>query len=184
MAGSRTALTLDEIARRLDRAGIPWVVFAGAAAGVYGADRPLTDVDILVSAAAGTRTAALFPEARVKRRGDGPVACIQLPGVDIVAGLDVMDVDDQMAARLTRHQIAGVEVPVIPAEDNILIKAMLGRGPEVGKHDWEDVEAMVSHLPALDWEYLCWRADQCQPRRRVEQAMQRLERLRRQEGEV
>jgi len=35
-------------------------------------------------------------------------------------------------------------------ENNILLKAMWGRGPEVGKHDWEDVQAMMAHLPALD----------------------------------
>ena len=40
-------LTLEEVARRLDRAGIKWAVFAGVAAAAYGATRPLTDVDIL-----------------------------------------------------------------------------------------------------------------------------------------
>jgi hypothetical protein len=34
-------------------------------------------------------------------------------------------------------------VPVIPPEDNILLKALWGRGPEVGKHDWEDVREMM-----------------------------------------
>jgi len=44
---------LEEIAQRLDHAGITWAVFAGAAAAAYGATRPLTDVDILVPAAEG-----------------------------------------------------------------------------------------------------------------------------------
>jgi len=139
MSQPRTTLSLDNIARRLDGAGIAWAVFAGAAAAAYGAARPLTDVDILVPSVEGDRVADLFPEARVKRREDGSVEQIGLPGFDIVAGLTAMNLDAHMAARLTRHQIVGVIVPVIPPEDNILIKAILGRGPEVGKHDWEDI---------------------------------------------
>jgi len=157
----RTNLTLAEIARRLDYAGITWAVFAGAAAAAYGATRPLTDVDILVPAAEGDRLAALFPEAQVDRREDGSARGIQLPGFDILAGLTAMDLDTHMAARLQYHEVAGVTVPVIPPEDNILLKAIMGRGPEVGKHDWDDVQAMLAHFPSIDWEYLRWRADAC-----------------------
>jgi hypothetical protein len=178
----RTNLTLAEIARRLDQAGITWAVFAGAAAAAYGATRPLTDVDILVPAAEGERLAALFPEAQVDRREDGSARGIQLPGFDILAGLTIIDLDTHMAARLQRHEIAGVTVPVIPPEDNILLKAIMGRGPEVGKHDWEDVQAMLAYLPSIDWEYLRWRADACGPRQRVQQALERLETMGRQMG--
>ncbi len=184
MNESQTILQLKEIARRLDDAGITWVVFAGAAASIYGATHSPTDVDILVPAAEGDRVAALFPEAQVKRGDDGSVQGIQLPGFDILAGLTALELDAQMAARLTRHEIAGVTVPVIPPEDNILLKAVWGRGPEVGKHDWEDVQEMIAHLPALDWEYLRWRADACGPLQRMEQVLERLEALWRQVGEA
>jgi hypothetical protein len=172
-----TILLLEEVARRLDDAGVIWAVFAGAAASVYGATRPLIDVDILIPAAEGARVAALFPEGQVKRRADGAVQWVQLPGCDILAGLTIMDLDAEMAARLQRHEIAGVTVPVIPPEDNILLKAMSGRGPEVGKHDWEDVQAMMAHLPTLDWEYLRRRASACGPRHRTEPVLARLESL-------
>lgn len=170
-------LSLEEIARRLDGAAITWAVFAGAAASVYGATRPLTDVDILVPSVEGDQVAALFPESHVKRGEDGSVQWVQLPGCDILAGLTIMDLDAQMAARLQRHTIAGVVVPVIPPEDNILLKAVWGRGAEVGKHDWEDVQAMMAHLPALDWEYLRWRADACAHRRSTEPVLEHLESL-------
>jgi hypothetical protein len=181
-----TILSLEEVARRLDSAGVTWAVFAGAAAAVYGATRPLTDVDILIPAPEGARVAALFPEGRVERRADGTVPSIQLPGFDLLAGLawhdadatyGTLDLDAERAARLQRHEVAGVTVPVIPPEDNILLKAMWGRGPEVGKHDWEDVEAMMAHLPALDWEYLRRRASACGPRHRTEPVLARLESL-------
>ena len=190
MNAPQTTLSLQEVARRLNRAGVPWAVFAGAAASVYGATRPLTDVDILVTAAYGGRAAALFPEGQAKHREGGAVHIIQLPGFDLVAGLTwregdstyTMDLDEQMAARLQHHEITGVIVPVIPPEDNILLKALFGRGPEVGKHDWEDVQAMVAHLPALDWEYLRWRVDACGSGPRMGWALERLEALRRQVG--
>jgi hypothetical protein len=190
MSDLGTDLTLSEVARRLDSAGITWAVFAGAAAAVYGAARPLTDVDILIPAAEGERVAGLFPEAQVKRREDGTVHMLTLPDFDLVAGLmwreggvdHPVDLDAEMAARLTHHEIAGVAVPVIPPEDNILIKAVWGRGPEVGKHDLEDVREMVDHLPALDWEYLHWRAGVFGAGQRVWQALDYLDALRRAGG--
>jgi hypothetical protein len=183
MAGVRRALTLEEIARRLDGAGIVWAVFAGAAATAYGATRPLTDVDILVSAAEGERVAALFPEAEIDRFQDS-IRAILLPGFDLLAGLHLMDLDldTEMAQRLTFHEIAGVSVPVIPPEDNILLKAMWGRGPEQGKHDWEDVEAMMANLPALDWDYLRWRARTLDAAQQAGQAVKRLDALWRERG--
>jgi hypothetical protein len=172
-----TVLSLSEIARRLDGAGIAWAVFAGAAATVYGSPRSLTDVDILLPAAEGDRAAALFPEAQVIRLEDGAVWVLKLPGVDLVAGLTTADLDAPMAARLTRHEIASVSVPIIPPEDNILIKALWDRGPQEGKHDWEDVVAMMTYLPTLDWDYLRWRATTGLPQPRREQVLRRLEDL-------
>jgi hypothetical protein len=161
-------LPLAKVARRLERAGVVWAVFAGAAAAAYGSERPLTDVDILVPQGEGTRVASLFPGAAVARQEDGRVRSVKLPEVDIVAGLTMVegdaawsvDLDDEMAARRTVHEIAGVQMPVIPAEDNLLLKAVWGRGPEQGKHDWEDVRAMLAHVD-VDWVYLCWRANTC-----------------------
>ena len=152
-------------------------MFAGAAASVYGATRPLTDVDIIVPSAESERLTALFPEAQVERREDGSVRGITVPGFDIAAGVSGIDLDAKMAARLTRHHIAGVTAPVIPPEDNILLKAIWGRGPEVGKHDWEDVRAMMAHVPTLDWEYLRWWAAACVPQERIEQVLECLEAL-------
>jgi predicted nucleotidyltransferase len=85
-----------------------------------------------------------------------------------------------MVERLTYHDIAGVRVPVVPVEDNILLKALLGRGPEQGKHDWEDVQAMMVHTPELDWAYLSRRSGMCGPPEQVRPVLERLRALWRQ----
>jgi hypothetical protein len=184
------ALTLREVARRLDEAGVVWAVLAGAAASAYGATRPITDVDILVALSAGDRVAGLFPGAAIVRQEDGAVRSVKLPDIDLIAGLTMVegevaytvDLDDEMAARRTVHEIGSVMVPVIPPEDNMLLKAVWGRGPEQGKHDWEDVEAMMAHLPAIDWGYLRWRAAQCGPTPGVRRAVKRLREIARRIG--
>ena len=169
---------LTEVAARLDGAGMLWVIFAGTAASLYGADRPVTDLDILVPAEEGERLKALFPEAAVTREQD--MLHVGLPGVDLLAGLGAIDLDGEMASRVTRHKIGGIQVPVIPREDNILLKAMMGRGAEEGKHDWEDVEAMMTSARSLDWAYLRWRASTLNEPAKAQAVLDRVESLWRQ----
>jgi predicted nucleotidyltransferase len=171
-------MQLREVAAKLDGAGMSWVIFAGTAASVYGADRPVTDLDILVPAAEGERLKALFPGAVVTREQD--LLHVGLAGVDLLAGLGAIDLDGEMASRVTRHKVGGIQVPVIPREDNILLKAMMGRGAEEGKHDWEDVEAMMASAQSLDWTYLRWRASTLNEPAKVQVVLERVESLWRQ----
>ena len=175
---SQSLAQFTEVAVRLDEAGVSWVIFAGAAASVYGADRPLTDVDILVPASEGERLRGLFPQAAASWQQG--LLHLALPGVDLLAGLGSIDLDGEMAARVTRHEVGGLRVPVIPREDNILLKAMMGRGAEQGKHDWEDVEAMMASVTSLDWPYLRWRASTLNEPVKVQAVLQKLESLWRQ----
>lgn len=167
-------LSLSKVAARLDASGMPWVVFAGAAAVAYGVDRPITDVDILVPSSEGERLTALFPEGEIKRDEAGALDGICLEGFDIIAGLWLLDLDEEMAARITHGQVDGVPVPLIPVEDNIALKATWGRGPEQGKHDWQDVDAMIAAVVTLDWDYLRWRLEQLQPQEQVDRVLTRL----------
>ena len=172
---SKALAHLHEVAATLDGAGMSWAVFAGAAASVYGADRPLTDLDILVPAREGERLKTLFPNSEVVFEHD--ILCLALPDVDLLAGLGTMDLDAEMAARVTHHEIGGIGVPVIPPEDNILLKAMMGRGADQGKHDWEDVEAMMAFVPSLDWAYLRWRAGMLDEVEKAQGVLGRLEQI-------
>ena len=97
---------LGEVAARLDEAGMLWVIFAGTAASLYGADRPVTDLDILVPAKEGERLKALFPGAKVTREQD--LLHVGLAGVDLLAGLGAIDLDGEMREHVNafhaRHQ--------------------------------------------------------------------------------
>jgi phytoene dehydrogenase-like protein len=68
MTGPPVTPSLQEIGRRLDDAGIKWAAFAGAATTVYGATRPLTDVDILVPAADGSHAVTVYTIAPNRSR--------------------------------------------------------------------------------------------------------------------
>ncbi len=176
---TQSLASLGEIAAKLEGAGIRWALFAGAAASAYGAERVITDLDILVPHGEAQRLLELLPEAELVSLQPG-LTHLALPEVDLLAGMGAVDLDAPMAARITRHEIGGVRVPVIPREDNILLKATWGRGADQGKHDWEDVEAMMASAPALDWQYLRWRASTLDKPAQMKKIVARLEGLWRQ----
>ena len=172
-------LSLQEIAHRLDMAQVPWAVFAGAAVALYANEGGYSDVDILIRCEDGQCVADLFPEAFTDFQEDGTVGCIEFPGVEIIAGLSFycsLAMDDAMIARLERQQLDGVSVSLVCLEDNIAIKAMFGRGPEIGKQDWDHVAQMMSPAKKLDWDYLAWRLHDCVPDR-AEMLLMRLRKM-------
>ncbi len=54
----------------------------------------------------------------------------------------------------TKFQYRNQTVTLFPIEDVLLIKALLQRGPEVGKHDKEDIEKFLKIQPDIDFVYL------------------------------
>jgi len=150
---------LRAVRHRLDKTGTFWAVFAGAAAHCYGSARELTDIDILVRGRDLRKTRA---------------ALEGLEGIDVVADLELETdfgtcrffMDDEMIRRVKRRTLLGVKIPVIPVEDNILLKAILQRGPEKGKHDIEDIRDMANNMK-IDVKYLERRAGKCRATERV-----------------
>ena len=123
MTKPETTLPLREIARRLDNAGITWAVFAGAAASVYGATHPLTDVDILVPTAEGDRVTALFPEAQLTRCEDGSIPELgavgpqEAPACPATRGPEaaVIERADSVQRRVVVRHIGGLGGRRVPA---------------------------------------------------------------------
>ena len=60
--------------------------------------------------------------------------------------------DEEMEKRLAYKLLCGVEVSIIPLEDNIILKAVLSRGLDQGKYDLQDIADMRKNV--IDHEYL------------------------------
>lgn len=156
---SLIAGTLGVVQRTLDGSSIVWGVCAGAAAHLYGTRRPIQDVDILV---------APGRLADVVRLLQGQNKVVQFDGQRILwRGIKVFDdlsvrrggalhpyaLDEAMGQRVRRMPLLGALVPVLAPEDVLLLKLLLNRGPEQGKHDRDDAAGIVRRQP-LDAAYL------------------------------
>jgi len=145
----------------LEQAGIEWVIFAGAAAACYGSKRKITDVDILVDCGD-------LEKVKIALKG------VDVKGFDIGCGAEIKTdegtcpffLDDEMIERANWKRLFGVDVPVMSVEDNIVLKAILQRGEERGKHDVEDIKSMIAH-EKVDLKYLEKRIRKCQAEKRV-----------------
>jgi hypothetical protein len=151
---------------KLNVATVAWAVFAGAAACCYGSKRDLTDIDILVR---GND----LEKAKAALKG--------LEEVDVVADLELKTnsgtykffMDDEMMGRIERRPLLGVQIPIIPVEDNILFKAILQRGGEMGKHDIDDIKDMLRN-ERIDIQYLEKRIQRYQAGERVRPLLKQL----------
>jgi hypothetical protein len=156
------------IKNKFQQAGVEWVIFAGAAASCYGSNREVTDIDILVRCddLAKARTALKDID-----HGGFDIGC----GAEIRTpqGVCLFFLDDKMIERASWRQLFGVEVPVMSVEDNIILKAILQRGQDRGKHDIEDTRSMIAH-EKIDIQYLEERIKRCQAEKRVKQLLKPL----------
>jgi len=134
-----TQTKLSAVRDKLDKARIPWAIFAGAAAYCYGSKRKITDIDILV-------------KCEDLEKAKTALKSIDARGFDVVASPSFF-LDDEMIKRTKWKKLFRVMVPVTPVEDNIIFKAILQRGADQGKHDVEDIESMIKN-ECIDLEYL------------------------------
>jgi predicted nucleotidyltransferase len=85
-------------------------------------------------------------------------------GVDVIADLLLsiggnayrFHMDKQMMEHIKRKTLLDVEIPVIPVEDNIILKCILQRGEKEHKHDIADVRSMLVN-ERIDFGYLACR---------------------------
>jgi hypothetical protein len=70
--------------------------------------------------------------------------------------------DDEMAARVSDAPIYGRSLPVVAAEDLLVMKA-LATGEDTGRYWYDAIAILARH--DLDWEYLSMRARQNGARR-------------------
>ena len=157
------ASVLREAHEALTAAGIPHVVFGSLATRALGRPRQILleeDVDLFIrppdapAALQALERAGFVTNERdaswihtAKRRG------VTVDLIFKAAGR--MYFDDEMAERAVRTSVLGVEIPLIPREDLVVMKALLH--DEGRAFDWFDAVALL-RSPDVDWDYLVRRA--------------------------
>jgi predicted nucleotidyltransferase len=139
---------------------IPYALMGGLASAIYGRPRWTYDIDVFLRkehavdalhllAKAGFATDQLDERWLYKAIAEGVL-------VDVIfRGTSGIYYDDEMMERTTRRDFRGVQVPVIAAEDLIVIKATVH--DEGRERHWFDALGVLARSP-LDWPYLIRRA--------------------------
>jgi predicted nucleotidyltransferase len=151
---------LRRVAEAVDATGLPWAVIGGIAAALHGRPRWTYDIDLFVQphdaravldalAGAGFDTEERDEQWLFKAIDQGVL-------VDVIfrATADIY-LDDRMIARVRRREFRGVSLPVVSAEDLVVIKATAFR-EHSARHWWDALGVLIRQ--DLDWEYLLWRA--------------------------
>jgi hypothetical protein len=66
-------------------------------------------------------------------------------------------IDEEQLKKIRKVKVNNIEIPLLSPEDVIASKALTQRGKEVGKHDIDDVKAILKNQK-IDWKYLEERA--------------------------
>ena len=157
---------LAQTAKTLQEAGIPWFIGGSGCLFLLGNERLPDDVDIFLRDEDHDRVDALFavvsapytsPLERVRNSRPWNEHSIQLTShLDIMADGKTypVRVTDAVVSHATEWTHDGVAFRLLPPEDVLLIKGLLQRGPDVGKHDVEDIRAFKAVYPTIDQPYL------------------------------
>jgi predicted nucleotidyltransferase len=158
---------LDRATSAVEGTGEPFAVIGELGSAAFGRDRGTRDIDLFVRPAAAPVIVDALVEAgfEVDVVDDHWLYQAHLEGIDVDiifrATRDIL-FDDQMAQRVTRANIYGRMLPVVPAEDLLVMKA-LATGEDTARY-WYDALAIVARTD-LDWNYLAMRARQHGARR-------------------
>ena len=160
MGGDALDATLRDAVSALEAEHIPYVLIGGLSSTLLGRPRYTRDIDLFVRQPDALRALAALGAAGFETEETNPAwiykAVKREVTVDLIFWLtgDIY-VDDEMLARAPRLEWAGTPISVIPAEDLVVIKAIVH--DEQNPHHWHDALGVVAACD-LDWEYLAARA--------------------------
>lgn len=151
---------LDEAVAALDECGVPYLFMGGIASACQGRPRFTHDIDLFVRpqearralealAAKGFETEETYAEWLYKGFKYGQM-------VDLIfRSTGDIYLDDEMLARAPVQPFMGRDVRLVPAEDLIVIKAIV-HNEHMPRH-WHDALSLIA-AGDLDWDYLVRRA--------------------------
>lgn len=150
----------------LNRAGIPFMIGGSGCLFVLGNERLPDDVDIYLPDDRHDEADALlrcesywFESTQEHVRNSNPEGnhTIQLTS-HLRLNINDTAYDLSLNQRMLDHGLevtaANHRLMFYPPEDVLLIKALLRRGPDVGKHDLEDIAKFLTIYPGVRHDYL------------------------------
>jgi predicted nucleotidyltransferase len=151
---------LEETQQAAERSGVPYLFMGGLASAAYGRPRWTHDIDLFVRpddarsvleelSASGFKTQETDATWLAKGIKEGVL-------VDVIFRVsgDIY-LDDEVLAHSTVREFKGVRLPVVSAEDLVVIKACTHK--EVTPRHWYDALAILAETE-MNWEYLLARA--------------------------
>jgi predicted nucleotidyltransferase len=151
---------LRETAEVLRSAGLHHVFMGGLASAALGRPRWTHDIDVFVRPEDARRTLAILEEAGFWTQETDPEWLFKALKDDVLVDVIFLSdgrvvLDQEMARRARWADVEGIPLPVISAEDLIVIKALVHK--ERSPRHWFDALALLRRED-LDWEYLLDRA--------------------------
>lgn len=151
---------LRRTANALSHGGVPHVFMGGLASAALGRPRWTHDIDVFVKRRDNRRALDVLEAAGFTTQETDPLWIYKALKDDVL--VDVIfrsagrvELDDEMVARARISEVPGARVPVISAEDLIVVKALVFK--ERAPRHWYDALALLQRTD-LDWDYLLRRA--------------------------
>jgi predicted nucleotidyltransferase len=156
-----------ETAELLRRSGPSHVFMGGLASAALGRPRWTHDIDLFVRPEDARRTLEVLAGAGFRTQETDPGWLYKALRDDVLVDVIFLSdgqvvFDQEMASRARLADVEGIRVPVISAEDLIVIKALVHK--ERSPRHWFDALALLRRED-LDWAYLLRRARRYNPLR-------------------
>lgn len=169
-----------DVILKLNHNHIRYGIYSGSFVAIASNERPTNDVDIIVQDDDMLLVRKLFPFAQSKDIGSGQFMYIGMHNeIELISRSDVRIGQKLYSFRLTplawrntlRLFLDGMQFNVMNPVDTILMKSILQRGQEQGKHDFEDIERLLRSTE-IDHKYLRRRLPEINPDERVLRVLQ------------
>jgi guanylate kinase len=155
--------------------GINAFLFGGIAANIYGSERDITDLDILIGAQNFDWLLNRYSHPDlvcVKNNKKIEIGRVEISKEPARVGDRSLGQEwffGKKAENMNNVFINGKEFPLISPEDLIVMKAGLGRGENEGKFDLFDINNIVKKLgfESINWAYVVAKARECNSYERV-----------------
>lgn len=151
-----------DVILKLNHNHIRYGIYSGSFVAIASNERETSDVDIVVQDDDVLLVRKLFPFAQSKDIGSGQFMYIGMNNeIELIARSDVRIGEKLYRFRLTplawrntlRLFLDGMQFNVMNPVDTILMKSILQRGQDIGKHDFEDIERLL-RTTEIDHKYL------------------------------